>query len=101
MELLDSLISWVNAHPHWAGVVVFLVAFSESLALVGMVVPGVVMMFAAGALIGAGAVEFAGIYWWAVAGAVLGDGLSFWIGRRYQLQLGGMWPFASHPQMLD
>ena len=101
MELLDSLISWVNAHPHWAGVVVFLVAFSESLALVGMVVPGVVMMFAAGALIGAGAVEFAGIYWWAVAGAVLGDGLSFWIGRRYQQQLGGMWPFASHPQMLD
>lgn len=100
MELLDSLISWVNAHPHWAGVVVFLVAFSESLALIGMIVPGVVMMFAAGALVGAGAVEFAGIYWWAVAGAVMGDGLSFWIGRRYQQQLGGMWPFASHPQML-
>jgi membrane protein DedA with SNARE-associated domain/membrane-associated phospholipid phosphatase len=101
MELLDALISWVNAHPHWAGVVVFLVAFSESLALVGMIVPGVVMMFAAGALIGAGAVEFAGVYWWAVAGAILGDGLSFWIGRRYQQQLGGMWPFAAHPQMLE
>ncbi len=101
MELLDSLIVWVNAHPHWAGAVVFLVAFSESLAVVGMIIPGVVMMFAAGALVGAGAVEFMGIYWWAVAGAVLGDGLSFWVGHHYKQQLCSMWPFSKHPQMLD
>ena len=101
MELLDSLITWVNAHPHWAGVVVFLVAFSESLAVVGMIVPGVVMMFAAGALVGSGAVEFQGIYWWAVAGAVLGDGLSFWVGHHYKEHLCSMWPFSKHPQMLD
>jgi membrane protein DedA with SNARE-associated domain/membrane-associated phospholipid phosphatase len=101
MELLDSLIIWVNAHPHWAGFVVFLVAFSESLAIVGMIVPGVVMMFAAGALVGAGAVEFQSIFWWAVAGAVLGDGLSFWVGHHYKEQLCSMWPFSKHPQMLD
>ncbi|MEN8213619.1 MAG: bifunctional DedA family/phosphatase PAP2 family protein [Pseudomonadota bacterium] len=101
MELLDSLITWVNVHPHWAGIVVFLVAFSESLAVIGMIIPGVVMMFAAGALIGAGAVGFQGIYWWAVAGAVLGDGLSFWIGQHYKQQLCAIWPFSRHPQMLD
>lgn len=101
IELLDSLINWVNAHPHWAGIVVFLVAFSESLAVVGMLVPGVVMMFAAGALVGAGAVEFGSIYWWAVAGAVLGDGLSFWIGHHYKEHLSSMWPFSKHPQILD
>jgi undecaprenyl-diphosphatase len=101
MELLDSLITWVNAHPHWAGIVVFLVAFSESLAVIGMIVPGVVMMFAAGALVGAGAVEFREIYWWAVAGAVLGDGLSFWVGHHYKEHLCSMWPFSKHPQMLD
>ncbi len=101
MELLDSLIVWVNAHPHWAGVTVFLVAFSESLAVIGMIVPGVVMMFAAGALVGAGAVEFQSIYWWAVAGAVLGDGLSFWVGHHYKQHLCSMWPFSKHPQMLD
>ncbi|MEA3303331.1 MAG: bifunctional DedA family/phosphatase PAP2 family protein [Pseudomonadota bacterium] len=101
MELLDSLITWVNAHPHWAGLIVFLVAFSESLAIVGVIVPGVVMMFAAGALVGAGAVEFQGVFWWAVAGAVLGDGLSFWIGHHYKEQLCSMWPFSKHPQMLD
>jgi undecaprenyl-diphosphatase len=101
MELFDSLITWVNVHPHWAGVVVFLVAFSESLAVIGMIVPGVVMMFAAGALVGAGAVEFQGIYWWAVAGAVLGDGLSFCVGHHYKEHLCSMWPFSKHPQMLD
>ena len=35
IELLDSLIAWVNAHPHCAGIIVFLVAFSESLAVIG------------------------------------------------------------------
>lgn len=101
MELLDSLITWVNAHPHWAGIIVFLVAFSESLAVIGIIVPGVLMMFAAGALVGAGAVEFLDIFWWAVAGAVLGDVLSFWIGHHYKEHLCSMWPFSQHPQMLD
>lgn len=101
MELLVSLITWVNAHPNWAGVIVFLVAFSESLAVIGMIVPGVVMMFAAGALIGAGAVDFRSIYWWAVTGAVLGDGLSFWLGHHYKEHLCSIWPFSKHPQMLD
>lgn len=87
--------------PGWAGAVVFLMAFAESLAMVGMVVPGVAIMFAVGALIGSGALDFRVMVLWAVIGAVAGDGLSFWLGKKYQRQLTGMWPFSRHPAMLD
>ena len=38
---------------------------------------------------------------WAVAGAVLGDGLSYWIGKHYQAQLTNVWPFNKHPASLE
>src|SRR3546814_1361036 len=37
----------------------------------------------------------------AALGAFIGDGLSFWIGRRCGSQLRGVWPFARYPQLLD
>lgn len=99
--LFHNLMGWVSNHTLWAGIIVFLVAFSESVAIFGLLVPGVVMMFGFGALIAAGALEFWPVFAWAVAGAVAGDGLSFWLGRHFQGQLRGFWPFSRHPQTLQ
>lgn len=100
-ESFQQLLAWVSANPGWAGVVVFLMAFAESLAIVGMIVPGVAILFAVGALIGSGALDFWQMVAWAVTGAVAGDGLSFWLGKKYQRQLTGIWPFSKHPVMLE
>ncbi len=97
----QHLLDWVSANPHWAGVITFLMAFAESLAVVGVIVPGVAIMFALGALIGAGALNFYSMMTWAVAGAICGDGLSFWLGYRYRQQLTRLWPFRKHPGMLE
>src|SRR5512140_3765293 len=78
---MQSLLDTIGSHPHWALLAVFVVACAESLALVGAVVPAAVVMFAAGALIGAGALELWITLAAAVAGAVLGDGLSYELGR--------------------
>jgi len=103
MDLLSlaPILDWVSAHPHWAGAAVALVAFSESLAVVGLVVPGVVFMFAAGALIGLGRMELWPTLLWAAAGAVAGDGVSFWLGRHYREQLKGVWPLRTHPDLIE
>ena len=101
MDLFNQLLEWVSAHSFWAGIAVFLVAFSESVAIVGLLIPGVVMMFGFGALIATGAPEFWPVFWWAVAGAVAGDSLSFWLGRHFQGRLRNLWPFSRHPQTLD
>jgi membrane protein DedA with SNARE-associated domain len=100
-ELLQQLLQWVNDYPGWAGAVVFITAFVESLAIVGVIVPGVAILFTVGALIGADALNFWHMVIWAVAGAVLGDGLSYWIGKHYQTQLTRIWPFNKHPASLE
>jgi membrane protein DedA with SNARE-associated domain/membrane-associated phospholipid phosphatase len=101
IDLFYQLLDWVAQNPLWSGVVIFLVAMSESLAIVGLIVPGVIIMFGIGALIAAGAIEFWSAMAWAVAGAVVGDGLSFWLGRHYRDRLTAMWPFSRYPSSLE
>lgn len=97
---LTPLLDWVADHPRWAGALVGLVAFTESLALVGLFVPGAVFMFVAGALIGVGRLELWPVLAWAAGGAVLGDGVSFWLGRHYHQRLRVMWPLRRHPRLV-
>ncbi len=96
----ETVYAWIALHPHYAGLAVFLIAMAESLAIVGLLVPGVAMMFAAGALVGAGALSFAPICAYAIAGAVVGDGISFWLGRRYRDRVSSLWPFTRYPGMI-
>ncbi len=79
----------------------FVISLAESLAVVGVAVPGVAIMFGIGTLIGTGTLEFWSTAAWAVAGAIAGDGLSFWLGRHYRDTLRGLWPFRTHPAMLE
>lgn len=100
IEFVRQLIDWVGAHPQWAGAVIAAAAFGESLAFVGLIVPGVAVMFAAGALIAGGVLDFWPVFGWAVAGAILGDGVSFVLGRHYRERVGTLWPFRRYPQLL-
>ena len=100
-DLFQQILDWVALHPYWSGVLIFLVAMAESLAIVGLMVPGVVIMFGIGALIAAGSIDFWPAMISAVAGAVLGDGLSFWLGRHYREDLRGIWPFTRYPEALS
>lgn len=99
-ELLRDLLTWVSANPDWAYLSVFLVALSESLAIVGLIVPGAIMMIGAGAMVAAGALDFQPVCLWAIAGAVVGDGLSYWLGRHYRERLTSLWPFTHYPESL-
>jgi len=99
-ELLRDLLTWVAANPGWAYLGVFLVALVESLAIVGFMVPGAIMMIGFGALIAAGVLSFWPVCLWAIAGAVVGDGLSYWLGRHYRERLRAFWPFTRYPESL-
>ncbi len=101
MALFNNASAWIALHPEVAGLLVFAVAFSESLVLVGLLIPGAMLMFAAGALVGTGSLAFWPTLSWAVAGAVAGDGLSFWLGWHYQGRLKDKWPFSRHQDWLQ
>ncbi|WP_462320634.1 bifunctional DedA family/phosphatase PAP2 family protein [Halochromatium sp.] len=99
--LLTQLLDWIGANPAWAYLAVFLVAFAESVAVVGIIVPGVMILFGAGALIASGELAFWPTASLAIAGAISGDSLSYWIGVRYRSRIRSHWPFNRHPRPLD
>jgi undecaprenyl-diphosphatase len=100
-ELFHQLLDWVSLHPLWAGLIIFLVAMAESIAIIGILVPGVIIMLGIGALIAAGAIEFWSAFVWAVSGAIVGDGFSFWLGRRLRGRAARLWPLSRHPETLQ
>lgn len=101
MELIRSLIGWLAAHPNLAAAFVGAAAFSESLAFVGLLIPGATILFAAGALIAGGTLTFWPVVIAAAAGAIAGDAVSYWLGRHYRQHVRLLRPFAKHPALLQ
>ena len=97
----DNAVAWISAHPVAAGGLIFLVAFCDALAVVGIVVPALPLLFAVGALVGLGHISGPYAIACAALGALLGDALSFWIGHRWGPHLREHWPFRRYPQLLD
>lgn len=97
----SALIAWIARHPEWAYATVFLAAFTESLAFVGLFIPGALVMFGAGAVVAVGSLELWDTLAWAAAGAIAGDAGSYWLGRHYRAELHDRWPFRRHPKLLQ
>lgn len=100
-SLIQSLLNWIGQHQAWAGVIIFLFAMGESLVVLGVVVPGVGVMLGVGALINLGVLPFWPCFWWAVAGAIAGDGFSFWLGYHFKDKLKTLWPLRRYPTLID
>jgi membrane protein DedA with SNARE-associated domain/membrane-associated phospholipid phosphatase len=98
---LDGTVAWISAHPVLAGGVIFLIAFCDALAVVGIVVPALPLLFAVGALVGLGHVDGPYAVVCAAAGAFLGDFLSYWLGRRWGPQMREHMLFRRYPQFID
>lgn len=79
----NGLVELLSAHPGWVGTAVLVIAFVESFAIAGVVVPGVALLAITAFAAGSGALGLGATLAFAFAGAVLGDGSSFLIGRRF------------------
>lgn len=78
---------------------VVLVAFLESLALVGLILPGTVLMAGLGALIGSGELSFWHAWLAGIIGCLMGDWISFWLGWRFKKPL-HRWSFLKKNKAL-
>ena len=100
-EAFDQLLEWIRQNPEYAGLVVFSMSLVESLAIVGVLIPGVVILFGAGVLIGAGVLDFWTMCAWAIVGAIIGDGLSYWLGHHFEYLTERWRWFRLHPDHLQ
>lgn len=98
---LDALLAWVGAHPWAAGAVIFAVAFSDAVVVLGLVVPALPILLGIGALIGLGSIDAFYALTAAATGAFAGDSLSYLVGRWQGERLRGVYPFSKHPEWLD
>lgn len=98
---LSTLFAWITRHPDWAYAAVFIVAFTESLVVMGLFVPGSLIMFCAGAIVASGSLELWATLACAAAGAIAGDAASYWLGRHYRAELHDLWPFSRYPKLLE
>ncbi len=97
---LNEATAWVAANPGWLALALAATAFIESLAVAGIIVPGVAMLFAFAALAGKSGMPLAEALVWAGVGAVAGDVLSFAIGRLLKGRLHSVWPLSRYPKLL-
>ena len=101
LDTFNAIIDWLQTHSAIANLIVFIVAFGESLALVGLLVPGAILMVIFGALIAGGYLDFTSVFVAACLGAIAGDGISYWLGKYYHQQLANLWPLSRHPGLMD
>ena len=87
-----AVVDFVGAHPHYALAAVFLLALSEAIPVVGTVVPGSTLIIGISALATGADVNPWLLLAAALAGAISGDGLSFWLGQRYHREILLGWP---------
>ena len=99
-DFAQPLIEFIKTHRDWAIAVIFITAFGESLAFVSLLFPGTVLLIAAGSLMRAGDLPYLPLMVGAILGAVLGDFVSYWIGRRLGGRVARLWPLTRHPEML-
>jgi membrane protein DedA with SNARE-associated domain len=97
----QELVGWLNANPGWGFGIVLLVSFFESLVLIGILLPGIVILFGVGTLVGLGVMELVPIWIAASIGAFLGDFLSYLLGHRFRGHLLDIWPFSRYPGMME
>lgn len=100
-DYIQPLTFWLYANPQWALLIAFIMAFAESLAIVGSIVPGSVTMTAIGILAGSEVMNIGWTTITVVAGAVAGDGASYALGYIFSDHLSDMWPFRRYPRWLE
>ncbi len=98
---MEHIVTWIGAHPVAAGGLIFLIAFCDAVAVVGIVVPALPLLFAVGTLIGLGYLNGPYALICAALGAFAGDALSYWIGYRWGPAMREHWLFRRYPQFID
>jgi len=101
LSSIQPLLDWLLQHQEWVAVAIVVIAFLESLALAGVFIPGVVLLFGVSALAGGNILDVYSTIGCAFIGAIMGDGISFFIGKCLKQRIKQLWPFNRYPDWID
>ncbi|MEK1904350.1 MAG: bifunctional DedA family/phosphatase PAP2 family protein [Pseudomonas sp.] len=97
----DTITLWLEANPQWLGLSIFVIACLECLAVAGIVIPGTVVLFTLAVLAGSGSLPLWQTLLLAYSGGLLGDVISYALGRRFHQNIRGLPVLRDHPEWLS
>lgn len=97
----EQIVAFIREHQVYAGVVVGLLCFAESIAVLSFFVPATALLVAAGGLVGTGIIPFHELVIGGVIGCLAGDAVSYAMGRWFGPHTNRIWPFKNNPALLE
>ena len=95
----NEVILWLKDNPEWIALGVFGAAFIESFALIGVIIPGVVLLAVISGMAASTLSVFELVLITYVA-SFLADILSFLLGTGVSKSIDKLWPFNKYPNLL-
>ncbi len=104
-HLVQNTVEFIKLHAAWAGPIMFVVSFGESFVGLSILFPGTTIMVLAGTMVRwqlnpHGALDMWPLLIGGFSGAVIGDAISFRLGKRFGHLLDKHWYFVRHPELL-
>lgn len=100
-QWLDGITGWLTMNPQWLAAAVFIVACVECLAIAGLIVPGTVLLFAIAVMAGSGALSLGETLALGFFGGLLGDVVSYLLGRRFHQNIRRLPGLRHHPEWIN
>jgi membrane protein DedA with SNARE-associated domain len=97
---VTEFIQYIHQWPLAVLALVFVISCAESLAVIGLLVPGIGLLLAISAVSGQAQLNMYALLLAGVLGAIVGDGLSFMLGRWFRPSLPSWSVFRKHPHWL-
>ena len=95
----SEVILWLKDNPEWIALGVFGAAFIESFALIGVIIPGVVLLAVISGM-AASTLSVFELVLIAYVASFLADILSFLLGTGISKSIDKLWPFNKYPNLL-
>lgn len=91
-QIVNEITLFINSNQEWAAFILGLLAMGESLLVVGIAIPATAVMLVVGGLVGNGTLDAGPVVFWGIVGAVVGDAISYYIGRLLGPRIIHRWP---------
>jgi membrane protein DedA with SNARE-associated domain len=96
----ETIVAVLRDHQYLADPLVFVLGFAEGVPVVSLFVPSSALFLAVGSMQGAFGGSFISLWLSATAGAIVGDLVTYGIGRYFKNDAQRVWPLSRRPELL-
>lgn len=94
------LVAFLRDHQYLADPLVFILGFAEGVPVISLFVPSSALFLAVGSMQGAFGGSFISLWLSATGGAIVGDLVTYGIGRYFKDDAQRVWPISRRPELL-